>query len=238
MNIDTIFKQLPVYIIVLLLALIFTFGINTAVMTVNRVDSQNTTTTIIIDPGHGLPDGGATSCTGVLESDLNLEIALRLNDLCHFMGVNTIMTRTGRESIYTEGNTISKKKISDTRNRVKLVNQTDNAIMLSIHQNHFYDSKYAGAQVFYADDQNSKQLAKTLQSYLITNLNSNSKRKAVKSSGIYLMEHINCTGVLIECGFISNVQEENLLRSADYQKHLCAVITVGTLAYLKQNIVS
>lgn len=238
MNQAIIKKLLPIIIAVLSLAIIIVFGYTTGVVHVNRLMSLNTGVTVIIDAGHGLPDGGATSCTGVLESDLNIEIALRLNDLCRFLGMNTAMTRTGADSIYIEGSSISKKKISDTRNRVALVNNTENAILLSIHQNHFYDSRYAGAQVFYANNKDSKQLAKTLQEQLVTNLNPGSNRKAKKSSGVYLMEHINCTGVLIECGFLSNLQEENLLRSPDYQKRLCAVIATATLSYMNQIITS
>lgn len=231
-------RLLPINFAILTAMIMLALCLNSAAIYVNQNNPVNTGMTVVIDPGHGMPDGGTTSCTGILEADLNLEISHRLNDLFHLFGINTVMTRTDRESIYTQGNTISKKKVSDTRNRVSIVNSTDHALLLSIHQNHFYDSRYSGAQVFYRDDQNSKHLAIKLQENLISNLNPSSSRKAKKSTGVYLMEHIKCTGVLIECGFLSNQQEENLLRSPEYQKKLCAVLAVSTTSYLNQNSAS
>lgn len=228
-------KLLPLNCVILAAVLWIAYGISEAATKVNQLLPVNTGMTVIIDPGHGMPDGGTTSCTGILEADLNLEIASRLNDLYHLFGISTIMTRQDRDSIYTKGDTIGQKKVSDTRNRVSLVNGTDNAILLSIHQNHFFDSQYYGAQVFYANNDASIALAKKLQTDLVTILNPNSNRKAKKSTGVYLMEHIHCPAVLVECGFLSNPQEEALLRSAQYQKQLCAVVVCSTLSYMDQN---
>lgn len=186
----------------------------------------------IIDPGHGGVDGGATSITGKLESAFNLEISLRLNDLLHFMGYQTKMIRTEDISIYTKGETIAQKKMSDLKERVRICNETDGAILLSIHQNIFSDGKYSGAQVFYPSTEGSEALAKSLQKNLISALNPGSKRNAKKSEGVYLMEHITCPGVLIECGFLSNVQEEAKLRSAEYQKELCCVIAATAANFI------
>ena len=187
---------------------------------------------IVIDAGHGGEDGGATSCTGILESRFNLEIALRLNDLFHLLGYETVMIRTADTSVYTTGQTIAQKKISDLKERVRVVNATENPLLLSIHQNIFADSQYSGAQVFYAVGQGSEALAKQLQSNFVSTLNPGSNRKCKKADGIYLMEHINCTGILVECGFLSNPQEEAKLRSRDYQKKLCCVIAATVSAYL------
>ena len=174
---------------------------------------------IIIDAGHGGEDGGATSCRGVLESTYNLEISLRLNDLFHLLGYDTRMIRTTDTSIYTKG-------------RVRIVNKTENALLLSIHQNNFTDSRYSGAQVFYAGTEGSAQLAKLLQERLVSTLNPGSNRKCKKSDGVYLMEHIDCTGVLIECGFLSNAVEEAKLSCSTYQKKLCCVIAATVSQYL------
>lgn len=187
---------------------------------------------IIIDAGHGGPDGGATSCTGVLESTYNLDIALRLNDLLHLLGYDTRMIRTTDTSVYTKGETIAQKKISDLKERVRITNETENALLLSIHQNIFSDSRYSGAQVFYANTQGSAALAEQMQASLVRTLNPGSKRKSKKGSGIYLLEHISQPGVLIECGFLSNVEEEARLRSGEYQKKLSAVIAVTVDSYL------
>ena len=179
---------------------------------------------IIIDAGHGGVDGGTTSCTGVTESYLNLETAIRLNDFLHLIGIDTKMIRTTDCSVYTSGETIAAKKVSDLKERVRIVETTPNGILVSIHQNFFAQSIYSGAQVFYGSNKDSLSLAKTLQTNLISTVNPGSKRSAKKATGIYLMEHVSCPAILIECGFLSNPQEEALLRSSDYQKKLCCVI--------------
>jgi N-acetylmuramoyl-L-alanine amidase len=187
---------------------------------------ENSFPIIIIDAGHGGVDGGATSCTGALESQINLEISLRLNDLCHLLGMETKMIRTTDISVYTEGQTISQKKVSDLKHRVQIINETPNATVISIHQNYFSDGKYSGAQVFYPKDEASRQLAEAMQlAFAVTG----STRSVKPSQGVYLMEHIRCPGVLVECGFLSNPQEEAKLRSPEYQKLLCCVI-VSTLS--------
>ena len=187
---------------------------------------------IIIDAGHGGEDGGATSCTGKLESSFNLEISLRLNDLLHLLGYDTAMIRTSDVSIYTKGETIAQKKVSDLKERVRIANETENALLLSIHQNTYPESRYSGAQVFYANTAGSQQLAKELQSGFAATVNQGSNRKSKKSDGIYLMEHISCTGILVECGFLSNPEEEARLRSMEYQKKICCVIASSVSTYL------
>ena len=187
---------------------------------------------IVIDAGHGGEDGGATSCAGFLESTYNLEISRRLNDLLHFLGYETRMIRTDDVAVYTTGDTIARKKISDLKERVRITNDTENALLVSIHQNQFSDPRYSGAQVFHAKTEGSEELARQLQSALVASLNPGSNRECKRSSGVYLMEHIQCTGVLIECGFLSNPQEEAKLRSSDYQKKLCCVIAATIDQYL------
>jgi len=186
-------------------------------------------TCVIIDAGHGGVDGGATSCTGVLESKINLEIALRLEDMLHLLGYKTLMIRNTDRSVYTSGETIAAKKVSDLKERVRIINDTENALLISIHQNYFSDSRYFGAQMFYTNTEESKKLANQMQTALIATLNHGSNRKPKLADGIYLMNHIQCTGILIECGFLSNPEEEAKLRNAEYQKALGCVIaaTVG-----------
>lgn len=187
---------------------------------------------IVIDAGHGAPDGGAVSCTGVFESVINLEITQRLEDLLRLLGYETKMLRSGPESVYTKGETIGQKKVSDLKERVRMVNEMDNAILLSIHQNHYTDSRYSGAQMFYANTEGSEALAKTLQTAFIAHLNPGSNRQAKKCQGIYLMEHVQHTAVLVECGFLSNPEEESLLRNSQYQKKICCVIASAVSNYL------
>ena len=190
--------------------------------------------TLIIDAGHGGIDGGATSCTGVLESNINLQISTRLNDLFHLLGYETRMIRTSDTSIYTQGNTIASQKISDLKERVRIVNSTENAVLISVHQNTFSDQKYSGAQVFYAPTDGSQSFAESLQTAMVSAVNPGSRRKAKKANGVYLMEHIQCPGILVECGFLSNPVEEAMLRTKEYQQKLCCVIAATATGFLTE----
>lgn len=189
-------------------------------------------TCIILDAGHGGVDGGAKSCTGVLESTINLEITLRLRDLMALLGVDTKLIRETDISVYTEGESIAAKKISDLKNRVKIVNQTPNAILISIHQNYFTDSRYSGAQVFYSNTEYSKAFGKVMQTALVKTLSPASKRQCKKADGIYLLNNIKTTGILIECGFLSNPAEASRLQTKQYQQKLCAVIATQTNMFI------
>lgn len=213
-----------VYALILLATLTLAKTLSRSVTVFSENMPPERSRTIIIDAGHGGVDGGATSCTGVLESKINLEIALRLEAMLQLLGYDTRMIRREDISVYTEGETIAGKKASDLKNRVALVNDTPNALLLSIHQNHFPDAQYSGAQVFYGKIEGSQALAKQLQSAFVRCLNPGSRRQEKKSTGVYLMEHIACPGVLIECGFLSNPQEEAKLRSGAYQQKLSCVI--------------
>ena len=221
---DTWVAFLPFYLLVVIGFLALTQLGSDTVTAISLQRPPERTHTIVIDAGHGGVDGGATSCTGVLESQINLEIALRLEDLLHLLGLDTVMIRRTDESVYTEGETIGAKKISDLKNRVRTVQQTPGAILVSLHQNTFSDTRYSGAQVFYGAAGESVSLAKQLQQMFVSTLNPGSRWQPKTSKGIYLMEHVSCPAVLVECGFLSNPEEEALLRNADYQQKICVVI--------------
>lgn len=189
---------------------------------------------IVIDPGHGGIDGGATSCTGTLESNINLEISLRLQDLFHLMGYDTVMIRTSDMSIHTQGNSIAEKKISDLKERVRIINNTENALLVSIHQNQFDDGRYYGAQVFHTGAGESMALAQQMQAAFIRTINPGSNRKCKKAEGVYLMKNIRKNGVLVECGFLSNPDEAEKLETAEYQKKICCIIAVTVSDFLDQ----
>lgn len=192
--------------------------------------------TIVIDAGHGGMDGGTVSCTGVSESHINLQIARRLEKLMALLGYDTVMVRDSDVDTATEGVTVRQQKNSDLRNRVALVNSIQNPLLVSIHQNHFTESKYYGPQVFYARDPQSQELAQLLQTRL--NQTTGSSRACKQADSVYLMQNINCTGILVECGFLSNAAEEVLLRQDGYQKNLCCVIGATLAEYLEMKAVS
>ena len=216
-------------VIAMLLLLAGGFLLNTATDVVAANSISNERSIIVIDAGHGGVDGGAVSCTGIIESQINLQIALKLQDLFHLLGIQTRMIRTKDVSIYTSGESIAAKKVSDLKERVRIINNTQNAILISLHQNYFTDSRYHGAQVFYKDPY--QDLAVQLQKSIVSTINVGSNRNAKKATGIYLMEHIHCPAALIECGFLSNPDEEASLRSPDYQKKICCVIAATVCGY-------
>lgn len=189
--------------------------------------------TVVIDAGHGGEDGGATSVSGIRESQLNLAISLRLEQLLALAGIQTQMIRDTDTAVYSGScATITEKKVSDLKNRVATINAVNQALVVSIHQNHFSESKYSGAQVFYAPADGSKELAQIAQNVLRETLAPSNRREPKAASSVYLMEHIQCTGILVECGFLSNPQEDLKLQDSDYQKKLVCAIGGALTQYL------
>lgn len=228
---------MPMYCFVLVALLLLSVFGSKAATALSEKTPVPRANSLIIDAGHGGVDGGAVSCSGVTEGTINLQIALKLEDLAHLLGVETMMIRRTDCSVYTQGDTIASKKVSDLKERVRMVNETENAVVVSIHQNYFSDSKYWGAQVFYAPVNGSKIFAEILQSSMIRVLNPGSKRAVKPADGIYLMQNINAPGVLVECGFLSNREEESRLRNHEYQCKLAAVIVCGYLEYINADVV-
>ena len=223
----------PLYFITALFFVLITFTASQTVTTMAENAPIPHAITVVIDAGHGGVDGGATSCTGVLESHINLQIALQLEDLCHLFGYRTQMIRRSDISVYTEGNTIAAKKASDLRQREKIVNETEGGILVSIHQNIFADSRYAGAQVFYANTAGSQALAQMIQQNFRVSCNPGSNRQEKQAKNIFLMDYIDKVGVLVECGFLSNPEEEARLRTREYQNQICCVIVSSLSQYLQ-----
>lgn len=222
----------PIYFVVISLFLLSAIWSSKVTTVMSEKAPIPRRTCIIIDAGHGGEDGGAVSCTGVRESQINLEIALRLENLLHLLGYDTSMIRVTDRSVYTTGETIAARKVSDLKERVRIVNETECALLVSIHQNYFTDGKYHGAQVFYNNHAQSRGLAENMQSALVRHLNPGSNRNCKKANGIYVMEHATCPSVLIECGFLSNPEEEAKLRSSAYQKALSCVIATTLSQYI------
>lgn len=194
----------------------------TAMVEASPIERQ---TVFVIDAGHGGEDGGAVSCTGAKESGINLQIAIKLNDLLHLLGKETVMIRTEDVSVHTGGGSVAARKASDLRQRAKIVRETKAAVLISIHQNFYTEGKYSGAQMFYNAAPGAKELAASLQSAFVTILNPGSNRQSKPVDGIYLLENIDAPGILVECGFLSNPAEEEKLRTDTYQKKIACVIS-------------
>jgi len=184
---------------------------------------------LIIDPGHGGADGGAVSVTGAEESEINLAIALRLEALAALYGISTEMTRRTEELDYPESaTTIRAKKVADTRARVELINTAQNAVVISIHQNTYDGPRVSGPQVLFARTEGSEAFAQTMQDALTVGLQLERPRTPTRvPSGVFIMNHINCPAILVECGFLSNPREEEMLRTESYQLKLAGILLAG-----------
>ncbi len=188
--------------------------------------------TVVIDPGHGGEDGGAVSPGGVAESQINLAVSLRINDLLRFAGVQTRLTRSEDVTISDAGlETVRQRKSSDLKNRVKVVEETENTILLSIHQNSLPSSPVThGAQVFWNRQEGAEELANRVQEALNASVNAgNDKHPRQIPDSIYLMKNITAPGVLVECGFLSNAPETKRLQTPSYQLRLATAIAAGYL---------
>lgn len=191
--------------------------------------------TVVIDAGHGGIDGGTQAKDGTLEKDINLNIALKLKDILESFGVKTVMTRETDISIHNSGVTgIRNQKISDINNRLNIIETTENALFVSIHQNYFSQSKYSGAQVFYSkNNPESQSLALSIRNSLIENLQKDNTRE-IKQSGkeIYLLNNTTVPAVMVECGFLSNEAEADLLKTEEYQNQVAFFTAYGILNHL------
>ena len=190
---------------------------------------------LILDAGHGGEDGGAVSLTGVAESTINLAIAQKLDTLLGFCGVAPILLRNEDISLHDpSAATLREKKVSDLHNRVSIIEGTENALVVSIHQNSFPNPAYHGAQVFFREEGESKALADLTQKSLCQGLDN--KRTAAKiPNTVYLMKNITCPAILVECGFLTNAGEEERLRDGGYQTQIALCIASAVLKNSERN---
>ena len=190
--------------------------------------------TLVIDAGHGGADGGASAANGTVESVINLQIALRMEQIAKLFGVQTVMTRTDETLNYpAEAGTIREMKLWDQKTRVALINATEDAVLISVHQNKYPDARPSGSQVLYAKTDGSSEFAELAHANLIRALNPENRRVAAPiSDRIYLMKRVNCPAILVECGFLSNPQETAKLETGEYQTELAAVLIGSYLQYI------
>lgn len=192
---------------------------------------------IIIDAGHGYPDGGAVAKDGTVESEINFSIAKKLSAKLENLGFKCIMTRNDENGIYSDEGTIHTKKVSDIRNRVKLAKSNESALIISIHLNTYPDASVRGAQAFYkSGSEISESIAKEIQNSINVKFQPDFPRNIKKiSSNIYLFNHIDNDAILIECGFLTNPRDLENLKSGQFQEKLTDTIAeVIAYKYLKE----
>jgi len=180
----------------------------------------------VLDAGHGGEDGGAVSIHGISESGINLSVSKKLDSLLGFYGVAPVLLREEDISLHdADAVTLREKKVSDLKNRVAAIQAVEHATLISVHQNTYPDSRYRGTQVFYAATEGSQELAQQIQSAIKTTIQPENKRdvKPIPDT-VYIMSHVDCRAVLIECGFLTNPEEEALLRDERYQRKFASVL--------------
>ena len=223
----------------LLLIAVFAFSFQKAELkkTVETVTLPVSGKVIVIDAGHGKPDEGAQSSNGTTEAETNLKIALKVQNLLEQSGSTVILTRSDENAIYDlDKNTLREKKISDIHNRVKIGNQSSADIFISIHLNKIPQQQYWGWQCFYKqNDEKSTKLAKSIQTNLNESIQKDNKRVAMKLNTVYIMKHVEIPISIVECGFLSNPEEEKQLLSDEYQDKLAWGIYNGIMDYFYSN---
>ncbi len=184
-------------------------------------------TTVIIDAGHGGEDGGASSRSGLIEKDVNLDIARQLAEMLSMNGINVVMTRNEDKLLYDRNVDFQgRKKKLDHAARLNVIQSTEDAIFISIHMNSYTDPKYFGLQVWYSQNMtDSFELADMIQKKNKELLQPENTRKIKDAaSSIFLLDKATCPAVLVECGFLSNIAEAARFESEEYRREVAFVL--------------
>lgn len=190
------------------------------------INNIQTKKTVIIDPGHGGIDVGTVGIDGSLEKNINLSISLDLYDFLMVSGINTVLTRDGDYEMYRAGEQRTK---SDLYNRMDYINSVPNSILISIHQNHFENEAEWGTQVWYSpNDEISPTLADKILQSVKKNIQPENKREnKVSDNSYYILYKAQKPSVMVECGFVSNKNENKRLQDKEYQRDMAYSILVG-----------
>ena len=231
-------KQLLSAAIILLCLSVFLFLMlrSTRRITLETAAPVRTLPPVLIDPGHGGEDGGAVS-GDVLEKHINLAVSHDVADLLRLCGYTVSMTRDTDDALTNEGEDVRKRKYNDMKMRLDLYNATPDNVVVSIHQNKFDAAASHGAQVFYSPNHpTSAVLAEALRKS-VTGMLQPDNTRTCKTAGkeIFLLKNARVPAVIVECGFISNRQERELLVTDDYQKQLALAIAAGLMNYVNTN---
>ncbi len=213
-------------ILVFLYVVTILFGIVTSYsnQTVQTFSMPASKKVIVIDAGHGGFDPGKVGYDDVYEKDINLAIANKLQQYFEQSGATVIMTRE-------DENATALNKNDDMRTRKETINKSKGDLVISIHQNSYEDSSVCGPQVFYFNSENGQKLANIVQQEMNTELTPKRPRNATNNDSYYILKSTNIPAIIVECGFLSNPEENKLLSNEDYQQKVAWSIYVGTINY-------
>ena len=200
--------------------------------------SESRDRVLVIDAGHGGEDGGAVSPEGLIESGINLDIAQRLDAISGFLGIHSAMTRNSESIEYPESaRTVRARKAFDQKSRLEFINSFENAVLMSIHQNKYPDSRVSGPQVFFAAVSGSRGLAEIAQQRLADSLCPENRRVAAPiSTTIFLMRSADCPAILVECAFLSNPREASLLNTPEYRQKIALALISSYIEFTRTDI--
>jgi len=231
-------NKLIATIIVIIVAMASFIGANLSIVkeAMNNEKLQIGSKKILIDPGHGGMDGGTSSKNGTVEKNINLSIAIKLKESLQKLGYEVVMTREEDTGLYSTSGTIRQRYTEDLKKRCDLKESSNCDMFISIHLNYFTQSKYSGAQVWYSNYSDSGTLASIIQKNLRVDLDPSNKRvqKPAKDSYKILRENDIMPSVIVECGFLSNYEEELKLKSIEYQEKIADSISKSIGEYFNR----
>ena len=227
-------KKRIIFIFLCVFISVVSFSIkNVRERTISVSSLPATNKVIILDAGHGKPDEGASSSLGISEEGINLAITKKVQSLLEQSGSTVILTRSDENGIYNyDSKSIRNKKVSDIKNRVKIGNESSADIFVSIHLNKIPQSQYYGWQTFFKKgNEKGKKLAQSIQNGLNKSIQKENKREPSKITGKYIIDNVEIPTVIVECGFLSNYEEEKQLQQEEYQNRLAWGIYTGIMDY-------
>ena len=227
-------RLLVLALMTLLVASIVYVGRETAYyVTGETVSVSEEVKCVVIDAGHGGMDPGKVGINGAYEKDINLQIALLVKKYLEATDIRVVMTRETDDGLYDSN--ASNKKVQDMKRRIALIDETAPVATISIHQNSYQEEYVHGAQVFYYDSSvQGKKLAEYIQAQLVEKVDRNNKRGIKANSSYYLLKKTEIPIVIVECGFLSNSEEAEMLCDPDYQDRVAWAIHMGILQYLNE----
>lgn len=225
-------RHLEIIMAVILLVLAFFLSRQGAFLASGQKQEKNRGYVVVIDPGHGGKDPGKVGISGVLEKEINLQIAKKVQRLLEAEDVTVVLTREEDAGLYQESD--RNKKVADMRARCELIAQMQPDAVVSIHQNSYHEEGVKGGQCFFhTSSKEAEELAKLIQEQLCR-MDKENKRQVQENSSYYLLKKTSAPTVIVECGFLSNREEEGKLTQESYQEQLAWAIHLAVLKYLNR----
>ena len=229
--------NLLIFFLVVIIVILLFFGLYFLISKNNMIASKTITDKpcVVLDCGHGGPDGGAVAADGTLEKDINLALGFRLKEHLEMNGCKVVMTRQTDDFICDDHTaSLREQNISDLHNRLKIAESVDDCVFISLHMNQFSDSRYWGSQLFYGPNHpDSQALAACIRERLLADVQKGNERTLKEmDSSVYIIYHATHPALLLECGFMSHPEEVERFKNERYQSQFAWAVSLGILDYI------